>query len=108
MTARVITVANRKGGVGKTTTVVNVAAELGGRGRRVLVVDLDTQAHTSLGLGVPSIVATSTSTGYSATPHATLPLRYGRARSQASTYCRRRATSMSTIRSTIHCACSVR
>ena len=52
MTARVITVANRKGGVGKTTTVVNVAAELGGRGRRVLVVDLDTQAHASLGLGV--------------------------------------------------------
>jgi len=52
MTARVIAVANRKGGVGKTTTVVNVAAELGGRGRRVLVVDLDTQGHASLGLGV--------------------------------------------------------
>jgi chromosome partitioning protein len=52
MTARVITVANRKGGVGKTTTVVNIAAELGGRGRRVLVVDLDTQAQASLGLGV--------------------------------------------------------
>ena len=52
MTARVIAVANRKGGVGKTTTVVNVAAELGSRGRRVLVVDLDTQGHASLGLGV--------------------------------------------------------
>jgi chromosome partitioning protein len=52
MTARVITVANRKGGVGKTTTVVNIAAELGGRGRRVLVVDLDTQGQASLGLGV--------------------------------------------------------
>ncbi len=52
MTARVICVANRKGGVGKTTTTVNVAAELADRGRRVLVVDLDTQAHASLGLGV--------------------------------------------------------
>ena len=52
MTARVIAVANRKGGVGKSTTVVNVAAELGSRGRRVLVVDLDTQGHASLGLGV--------------------------------------------------------
>jgi len=52
MSARVIAVANRKGGVGKTTTVVNVAAELGSRGRRVLVVDLDTQAHASLGLGI--------------------------------------------------------
>ena len=51
MRAEVITVANRKGGVGKTTTAVNVAAELGGRGRRVLVVDLDTQGHASLGLG---------------------------------------------------------
>jgi chromosome partitioning protein len=57
MTARVIAVANRKGGVGKTTTAVNVAAELGGRGRRVLVVDLDPQGHAGLGLGV---VATRT------------------------------------------------
>ncbi len=51
MTARVICVANRKGGVGETTTAVNVAAELGDRGRRVLVIDLDTQAHASPGLG---------------------------------------------------------
>ena len=52
MSARVIAVANRKGGVGKTTTAVNVAAELGSRGRRVLVVDLDPQGHAGLGLGV--------------------------------------------------------
>jgi chromosome partitioning protein len=52
MTASVITIANRKGGVGKTTTVVNLAAELACRGRRVLVVDLDTQGHAALGFGV--------------------------------------------------------
>lgn len=52
MTARIIGVANRKGGVGKTTTTVNVAAELASRGRRVLVVDLDPQGHAGLGLNV--------------------------------------------------------
>lgn len=49
---RVLTVANRKGGTGKTTTVVNLAAEMAARGRRVLVVDLDTQGHVATGLGV--------------------------------------------------------
>ena len=52
MTARIIGVANRKGGVGKTTTAVNVAAELAIRARRVLVVDLDPQGHAGLGLDV--------------------------------------------------------
>ncbi len=52
MTAQIIAVANRKGGVGKTTTTVNVAAELASRGHRVLVVDLDPQGHAGLGLDV--------------------------------------------------------
>ncbi|MGA2494324.1 MAG: AAA family ATPase [Roseiarcus sp.] len=52
MSAQIIAVANRKGGVGKTTTAVNLASELASRGRRVLVVDLDPQGHAGLGLDV--------------------------------------------------------
>ena len=44
-------VANRKGGVGKTTTTINVAACLASMGYRVLLVDLDTQSHLQYGLG---------------------------------------------------------
>lgn len=48
---RVIAIANQKGGCGKTTTTVNLAAAFGKKGHRVLVVDLDPQGHSTLGLG---------------------------------------------------------
>ena len=50
--AIVISAVNQKGGVAKTTTVINLGGALGERGRRVLLVDLDPQAHLSLGCGV--------------------------------------------------------
>ena len=50
--ARVVTVINQKGGVGKTTTVINIGAQIALRGFRVLVIDSDSQGNCATGLGV--------------------------------------------------------
>ena len=51
--AKIISFSNQKGGVGKTTSCVNIAAQVANKGKKVLMIDMDPQGNATSGLGLP-------------------------------------------------------
>jgi len=77
--ARIVTITNQKGGVGKTTSVINIATHLAIRGARVLVVDCDAQGNCASGLGIDKSKTNITTKDVILTPSISIQARHATA-----------------------------